>query len=479
MLGGQDRSERVPGSFRDPSGYVFRRDDRIFRAVTAACHDLLRALADAGTLSRFADRLVETRFVEDPALLSSLRAEHDGYSHFLAHEPIDPITYPHEWSVSMLADAGLLTLDIQRALLAAGCSLKDASAYNVQFVQGRPRFIDVSSIECPERVDLWSALGQFGRMFLFPLLLCRYHGWDLRSYFVANLGGRSAQQILRGLGQFQRWRPRFLLDVTLPELLRRTAETRLPKGALRANHANARPQLLNLARLRRKIEKLAAGYRPSGVWHDYASTCHYTSTADEGKKALVSSALAKYKPARVVDLGCNTGDYSFLAAAHASHVIAVDADHDAIEQLYRRLRVHPANITPLAVDICNPSPGIGYMNTERASFFDRIRGDCVLALALIHHLRVAANLPLPAIRDLLYRLTTDLVVLEFVPRTDPMFERLIALRTDRLDDYDLNTCKKILLERFALVNEEPIPGSPRTLLTLRKQSSSADHQRSE
>jgi len=93
MLGGQDRSERVPGSFRDPSGYVFRRDDRIFRAVTAACHDLLRALADAETLSRFADRLVETRFVEDPALLSSLRAEHDGYSHFLAHEPIDPITY--------------------------------------------------------------------------------------------------------------------------------------------------------------------------------------------------------------------------------------------------------------------------------------------------------------------------------------------------------------------------------------------------
>ena len=97
---------------------------------------------------------METRFVEDPALLSSLRAEHDGYSHFLAHEPIDPITYPHEWSVSMLADAGLLTLDIQRALLAAGCSLKDASAYNVQFVQGRPRFIDVSSIESPERVDL-------------------------------------------------------------------------------------------------------------------------------------------------------------------------------------------------------------------------------------------------------------------------------------------------------------------------------------
>ena len=466
------RSERIPGSFRDPSGYVFRRDAGIFRAVTPECYNLLRRLADAGTLTRLVESggLVATSVVEEPVLLRSLTAEHPDYQHFLAHEPIHPITYPYEWSASMLADAAILTLDLQRRLLDIGCSLKDASAYNVQFVQGRPRFIDVASIECPGRVDLWSALGQFGQMFLFPLLLCRYHGWDLRSYFIANLNGRTGEQILRGLGRLQRWHPRVVLDVTLPELLRRAAEKRLSKATLRANHADASAQLVNLARLRHKIERLARGYRPKGVWHDYPSTCTYTSAAEGGKKAFVSSVLRRYKPARVLDLGCNTGDYSFLAAAHASQVVALDGDHDAIEQLYRRLRGHPARITPMVVDICNPSPAIGYMNTERPSFFERIHGDCVLALALIHHLHVAANLSLSAIRDLLYRLTTDLVVLEFVPRTDPMFERLGALRTDGFDEYDLETCKKIFLERFALVSEEPVPDSERTLLTLRKQS---------
>ena len=137
-------------------------------------------------------RLVKTRMVESP-LREQFTAEHPGFAHFLEHDRIALITYPYEWSFSMLADAAILTLDIQMALLGAGYSLKDASAYNVQFLNSRPIFIDVTSLERPRRLDIWFALGQFQRMFLFPLLLAGRCGWDFKSYFLANLDGRTPE----------------------------------------------------------------------------------------------------------------------------------------------------------------------------------------------------------------------------------------------------------------------------------------------
>src|SRR5918912_379965 len=48
-------------------------------------------------------------------------------------EVVPFISYPYEWCFGQLRDAALLTLDVQRRALRRGMSLKDASAYNVQF----------------------------------------------------------------------------------------------------------------------------------------------------------------------------------------------------------------------------------------------------------------------------------------------------------------------------------------------------------
>ena len=212
-----------------------------------------------------------SEFVAEPSLLAKLSAEHPGFCRFLEHQIVRPITYPLEWSISMLADAGAATIDLQLRLLAAGCSLKDASAYNIQFVGGRPTFIDLASIERPRRLDLWFALGQFQRMFLFPLLLCRYRGWDLRSYFTANLGGCSVEQVARGFGPLGMLRPGLLLDVTLPLLLTRWSERsdRTWQETLQEPRGDPAAQVANLRRLRRKVARLAAGYRPRGAWAGY------------------------------------------------------------------------------------------------------------------------------------------------------------------------------------------------------------------
>ena len=174
------------------------------------------------------------------------------------------------------------------------------------------------------------------------------------------------------------------------------------------------------------------------------------------------------KPARVLDIGCNTGDYSFLAAETGASVIAADGDHDAIENLYRRMKSRPAAISPMVVDLSTPSPAIGYRNLERPSFFERLDVDCVLALALIHHLHVSGNLSIPAIRDLFFDMTRDYLVLEYVPTDDVMFKKLLQFRINLFGSLTLDSCRKVLAEKFDVVREAPIPGSPRTLWLLRK-----------
>ena len=463
---------RVAGSFRDPSGYVFQRGGDILRAVDEPCHQVLQELVADGLFGQLVDDglLVPTETVEDESLARDLAREHPGFVHFLKHQRLTDITYPYEWCVSMLADAAVCTLDLQMRLLGAGCSLKDATPYNVQFVRGRPTWIDVSSIERPKRLDLWFALGQFMQTFLYPLLLCRHRGWDLRSYFLASLGGRGIEEVAAGFGWLGRLRPGIFWDVTLPLWLHRWAEKgdRARRETLEKPKQDTTAQVFNLRRLRRKTRKLAARYRPRGVWSEYTDICNYDDRAEAAKKTLVEQFLRASRPRRVLDLGSNTGDYSRLAAECGAEVTAVDGDHDAVELLYRRLRAEPAAITPMVVDLCNPSPAIGYMNRERESFLDRAGADCVLALALIHHLLVSGNLSLEAIRDMLLALTRRDLVLEFIPTDDGMFRRLMKFRVDLFAGVTLDSCRSVFGQGFQILKEEPIPGSKRTLLFLRK-----------
>jgi ribosomal protein L11 methylase PrmA len=468
---------RISGSFRDPSGYVFQHQGRIFRALDRAAADLLRNLDVQGHLSRWiqAGLLIGTRFVTDSALIPELSAAHPGFAAFLEHDRIAHITYPYEWSTSMLADAGRLTLRLQGELIKLGLTLKDATAYNIQFVRGRPVFIDLTSIERPTRFDLWFALGQFNRMFLYPLLLTRHAGWDLRSYFLSNLDGRSTLQVGQAFPFHKRWSPALLLDLGLPFALEKRikagkASAPRPPAATKPGTPAGNPvaQEMTLRRLDKKIAALAESIAPETVWGNYTQVCSYDDAAEASKKDLVRDFLLQAKAAEVLDIGCNTGDYSRIAADCGASVLATDFDMGAVEQMYRRLKQAPAAITPMVVDIANPSPGIGYMNAERPAFLDRVKPDCVLALAVIHHLLVGANLPMAAIRDLFATLTRKHLVLEFVPTDDVMFRKLIEFRVNLFDHVTLDHCIAVFSQKFALVCQHAIQNSPRTLLLFEK-----------
>jgi hypothetical protein len=446
----------------------------VFRAVDAECRDTLDHLTRVGLLPRLmhSGAVVETSVVDDAGLVRDFEREHGPRAAFLEHERLVHITYPYEWSLSMIADAGIHTLDVQMALLEAGCSLKDATAYNVQFVSGSPRFIDLPSFERPSRLDLWYALGQFQRMFVYPLLLGRFRGWDPRSYFLANLDGRNVEQVASSFSGLQRWRPGLLLDLTLPLLLeRRSASGTAEVRATAAGSRGAAAQIPNLKRLRSKLRSLADGYTPREAWVGYTRECSYDETAESAKKALVASFLSRVSPASVLDLGANTGDYSYVAAGCGADVVAVDQSHDTIEVLYRRLRREPARITPVVVDLRNPSPGVGYRNEERPSFFERASADCVMALALLHHLIVSGNMTLDAVRELLLPVVKRHLILEFVPPDDEMFQRLTRFRRDEFGYLTIEACLDAFSPSFELEARAQVPHSGRTLLLLRRKES--------
>ncbi|MDQ3222075.1 MAG: SAM-dependent methyltransferase, partial [Gemmatimonadota bacterium] len=86
-------------------------------------------------------------------------------------ERVQFISYPYEWSFGQLQDAASLTLEIQERALARGFTLRDSSAYNVQFQGGRPILIDTLSFEPVEKDRAWGAYKQFCEQFLLPLTL--------------------------------------------------------------------------------------------------------------------------------------------------------------------------------------------------------------------------------------------------------------------------------------------------------------------
>ncbi len=463
---------RQAGSFRDPSGFVFELDGRILRAVDEGCLRTVRELRDCGLLARLIEDglIVPTSIVEDFELERRLRAIYPEPAGFLLHKRICPISYPYEWSPSMLADAGVCTIDLQIRLLEHGYSLKDATAYNIQFHRGRPVFIDIPSIERPARLDVWIGLGQFGRMFTNPLLLNRFKGQSLRSYFLADLDGSDVSRVQRAFGRLELLSPRLLLDITLPYWFGRRA-SRLDDAQprrLESKPSSPAAQIINLRRLRAKLTHLAGKQRSAGHWAAYTQTCNYSQRAGECKLREVRDFLREQRPHSVLDVGSNTGRYSMLAAEAGAEVVSIDSDADCIDVLHGQTRRSGQPILPMCVDIANPSPAIGFRNRERASFLDRIDADCVLALAIIHHLHVSANLPLDGIRDMFADLCRRFLVLEFVPTDDVMFRKLMQFRVDLYQDFTLARCLRVFAERFEIIRQVRLDDSPRTLLFMRK-----------
>lgn len=452
---------RSSSSFRDPHGFVFFEDGDVYRQVNTAGRDSYDALVDSGLYGS----LIEQNLVVRHEVVSHPPMEKDTSYRVLRVQRVPFISYPYEWCFSQLKDAALLTLSIQKIALEHGVSLKDSSAYNVQFIGTRPVFIDSLSFEAYREGTPWVAYRQFCQHFLAPLALMAHSDVRLGQLARVHVDGIPLDLASHLLPWGTKLRFGLLSHVHLHSSFvnRYSERTEKPKIG-----KTSRTGLLGILD---SLESSVRGLTWSSEgteWNDYYEDTNYTSQALQSKGHFVNTVLAATRPSRALDLGANTGLFSRLAARQGAYTIAADMDPGAVERNFLQERDNDSgDLLPLLIDLDNPSPSMGWNNQERASFVERQQADVVLALALVHHLAIGNNVPLDMMASFFASLGRHLIV-EFVPKTDSQVRRLLVTREDVFDTYTERCFLDAFSRHYNVVDRLALPDSHRTLFHMER-----------
>lgn len=460
------------GSFRDPNGRVYVHEGKIFRGLSAAALTNFQALQQTRFYKEFSEsgELINSEEILAP----DWAAGQTEWTGWLQHQVVPFISYPYEWTFSMLRDAAQLQLRLQEAALQEGWSMKDATPYNVQFIAGKPVFIDIPSFEPLPPGSAWQGYRQFCEMNLFPLLLQAYKNVDFQPFLRAGINGVGVQTAAGLFSVRDRFRKGVGSHVWLQALLDRKYgnSQRNLRNELKSAGLNRELLLTNV----RKLHKLLAGleWRAAGSeWADYAKFHNYSDEDHATKMKFVEQAAAECKARLSWDLGCNTGQFSQIAAEHSELVIAMDVDQLAVERLYRNPDIMSSKrILPLVQNLADPSPAWGWNQAERKTLEQRGRPQLVLALALIHHVVIGANIPLNAFIDWLGSLGSALVI-EFVSREDDKVKQLLRNRVEQFPGYNLPFFELALGRHFTTLKRQDLRGGLRRLYFCRPLASNS------
>lgn len=457
------KAEQLSASFRDPSGFLFTRDGILHRQINRAYSKDYARLIESGLY----DKLVKAGLLIPHAEVdasTALRA--DGFK-VIQPKRVPFISYPYEWSFSQLKDAALATLSVQKRALKLDMSLKDASAYNIQFVHGKPTLIDTLSFEVYKEGEPWVAYRQFCQHFLAPLALMAYRDVRLSQLLRVYIDGVPLDLAGELLPAKTKVNFGLLTHIHIHAGAQKRYAARDKAVALRKGAMSKQALTGLIESLETTVKKLT--WKPAGTeWGDYYKKNNYTDAAFEHKKQLVKEWSSEKKPALVWDLGGNTGVFSREAASSGAFTVSFDIDPAAVEQNYRTVKIQKEqNILPLVLDLTNPSPALGWDNAERDSFGGRGPVDMALALAVIHHLAISNNVPLPQLADF-FAAHCKWLVIEFVPKSDSQVQKLLASREDIFPNYTREGFETAFSERFTIQKSAAVRDSERTLYLMAK-----------
>ena len=459
------KNKKLSSSFRDPSGFLFKEDNIVMRQVNHVYKDNYDLLVGSGLYEALIEKkwLIEHEEVEE-------KDPHDHYK-ILLPEQIRYISYPYEWSFSQLKDAALLTINIQIEAMKYGMSLKDASAYNVQFHKGRPIFIDTLSFEKYETGKPWVAYRQFCQHFLGPLALIAYCDHRLLQLSSSFIDGIPLDLVSKLLPNHTWFKYSLLVHVHIhAKAQHKYEDVGRNEGKRKQGSIGSNQLLAFLGSLKNATDKLTWKHAIT-EWGDYYQDTNYIDESMKDKEAKVTKFLIDHKPTdspTAADFGANTGRFSRLAVAQGYFVLAHDIDDVAVDRNYREaIEKSEHNILPLIQDLSNPSPSIGWANNERMDFGARHDVDVGMALALIHHIAISNNVPLDLIAKFFSHLCKFLII-EFVPKSDSQVKRLLATREDLFPDYNEAGFERLFSEEFTILKTEKLIGSERTLYLMKK-----------
>lgn len=405
-------------SFRDPSGFVYIKDTHVIRKLhkEAALQDFIQ-WQKSSVIKKW---ILEKKLID----FTFLKEEKN---HIILHHPkIDFVSYPYEWSYSQLYDAGLLTINLAQDLSKEGLGLKDAHAFNILFKNSNPIFIDLSSIEkrSPHE-SIWRAYGQFIRMFILPLYLMRNAHIAPSQIFIPFSDGIDYKACIHLTKIYS---PFAFFTIYLPYLFSKSSSKKIYKPKVH-NNLELCAYILHkiLGKAKKQLNKLRPKINKVSFWSSYPKNLsHYTENSFHKKSQWIDRILETKGIKNVLDIGCNTGYFSKMAAKKGASVVAIDSDSTCIDKLYNEAKIHNLSLCPLHVNIARPTPAIGWMNQEYSSFLDRYEDkfSLVMMLAVLHHLILTEKIPLGEIGKLCGKLTNSYLLIEYVAPNDPMFMRL-------------------------------------------------------
>lgn len=372
-------------SFRDPSARILKHAGIIYRDIKPSYWPDYDLLMKSGLY----DKLVSDN-------LMIAHSEMKNQILVIKPEQIEFISYPYEWSFNTLKQAAIVTLKIAIIALEHGMLLKDASAYNIQYHKGNWKLIDTTSFEEYKDGMPWYAYGQFVRHFYMPLVLASYHSGKVLKWLQSNIDGLNPQDYVDLLPIKSYFNLFTLLHLHSTKLVKSTkTDVHIPKKRL----INTLYSLLNI------IEGI--NYKHNSSWQEYRVKSEYILN----KEIEVNKILTRIGTTSTCDIGTNDSYFS-------SSGIVIDKDHDCINT------INKLDTLPLVVDICNPSPAIGWGNKERKSFLERANFDTVLALAIVHHLCIANNTPIEMVAQLMAGMTKKHLIIEYVSLDDENSKKL-------------------------------------------------------
>ena len=454
--------EKISSSFRDPSGFIFLHDNTIYRQINFSYKENFDFLMDS---------VLYKKLVDESLLIphEDVNFNKDKTNAYKIVKPLQIpfISYPYEWSFSQLRDAALTTIKIQKIAMEYGMSLKDCSVYNIQFLNGKCIFIDTLSFEKYVEGKPWVAYRQFCKHFLAPLALMSHKNISLNQLLRIYIDGI----------------PLGLASSLLPSstLLRFSSLSHIHLHAKSEKHFGGKK--VKKSRFKMSRSKLMAlivslesaiksmNWKPKNTeWSDYYNDTNYSTQAFEQKKSLVNDFLDEIKPNSLWDFGANTGLFSRIASKKGIQTISFDIDPAAVEINYLNCRKNnETDLLPLILDLSNPTPALGWANKERMSLIDRGPTDSILALALIHHLIISYNVPIPRIAEFFSNICSSLII-EFVPKTDSQVQRLLVTREDIFSDYTRQIFEKEFDKYFVILKSVQITNSERFLYLMRKKT---------
>lgn len=460
---------KLPSSFRDPGGFVFFHDGLIYRQINLSFALQFDDFIDSGLYAA----LVKKGYLIPHVNVDNLAIPRDENCHLVIKPtPIPYISYSYEWSFSQLKDAAMLTLRIQALALQYGFSLKDASAFNVQFYQGRPIFIDTLSFVRYLEGEPWIAYRQFCQHFLAPLALMAKVDIELGILLTNYIDGIPLKLAARLLPTVTKLNYGLLMHIHMHARLQSNFSDAGSKPGMLQKAKNTKVSATGILAIINGLASLIDKLQciPGNTeWGSYYGNTNYHQTSAESKRKIVEELLATIPvPLLIVqDLGANNGEFSRIAAKYADTVISQDIDPVAVEKNYLQCKASgPKNILPLVQNLLSPTPSIGWANQERSSFCVRAKADAILALALVHHLAISNNTPLEDIAKLFAELSAWLII-EFIPKSDTQVIRLLETREDIFLDYNEKGFEQAFMLYFLIEKKETIVGCDRSLYLMK------------